>query len=769
MPSERANQIQLSPTMRIAARALAMKAQGIDVVDFSVGEPDFPTPEKIKKAAKQALDANFTKYTANDGIPELRQAICRKLERENGLHFSVDEVLVSPGAKAALFCVVMALVDEGDDVIIPTPCWVSYPDQVRLAKGNPVFVRTREEDGFHLRARDLAEAITPNTKVLILNYPCNPTGAVYSREELEEIGEVCRREGIWVIADEIYEKLIYDGRRFTSIAEAVPALARQTVVINGFSKAFSMTGWRLGYAAGPREVIAAASKIQSHNTSNATSFVQKAAVVALEECELDVERMRVEFERRRNLVVHGLSRIAGVSCPVPEGAFYAMPNVSRFLDKEFSGSPLRNTYGLAYYLLKEARLAVVPGDAFLAPEHIRISFATSEERIREGLKRLTAALAKLEEPKRVKPRVLHNVLTKVNDYVPTRPIRELSERNALLEEAERSLPADGLFLWNALVGGAVVQLRTNSPHVADFFQENFWPAPLEGGPEAHAVVYVVKDVPGREPSAAVSLATDTGFVWNTAFYGQTREMALLLASEVAARTQGSLWAHAAAVALGERGVLVFGAPGSGRTAFLAHLLREHGGRLIGADGAFVRFGPRATVVDGGERKLYMKAKWAKHLPQFSRFFDRAKLENMATDRALCTVDHGEKDCPLDLGAPVCLEASGKGRVMLDPFWLGGTRQAEAAAVIFLVRDPLLAAPRELSKEDSLRLVASGSLPGQVGASRPFLNPHLPPLSSEQEQRMRAQFARLFSQVSCFLLPAHLSVQALGNQLMHLLH
>lgn len=768
MPSERANQIQLSPTMRIAARALAMKAQGIDVVDFSVGEPDFPTPEKIKKAAKQALDANFTKYTANDGIPELRQAICRKLERENGLRFSPDEVLVSPGAKAALFCVVMALVDEGDDVIIPSPCWVSYPDQVRLAKGNPVFVRTREEDGFHLRARDLAEAITPNTRVLILNYPCNPTGAVYTREELEEIGEICRREGIWVIADEIYEKLIYDGRRFTSIAAAVPALAKQTVIINGFSKAFSMTGWRLGYAAGPREIIAAASKIQSHNTSNATSFVQKAGVVALEECELEVERMRVEFERRRNLVIQGLSRIPGLSCPVPEGAFYAMPNVSRFLDKEFSGSPVRNTYGLAYYLLKEAKLAVVPGDAFMAPEHIRISFATSEERIREGLKRLADALAKLEEPKRTRPRVLNNVITKVNDYLPVRPIRELAERNALLEEAERSLPADSLFVWNALVGGAVVQLRTNSPHLSDFFQENFWPSPLDGGPEPHAVVYAVKEAPGREPSAAVSFATDTGFVWNTAFYGQTREMALLLAAEVAARTQGALWAHGAAVALGDRGVLVFAAPGSGRTALLAQLLREHGGRLLAADGVLVRFGPRATVLDGLERKLYLKAKWTKQLPTLSRFFDRAKLENMATERALCTVDHGERDCPLDLGAPVCLEASARGRMMLDPFWLGGTRQAEAAAVVFLAKDPLMARPRPLSPEDALRLLASGSLPGQVGTARPYLNPHLPPLATEQEQRMRAQYARLLSQVKSFLLPADLSPEASAQQLLALL-
>jgi hypothetical protein len=262
----------------------------------------------------------------------------------------------------------------------------------------------------------------------------------------------------------------------------VPALARQTVIINGFSKAFSMTGWRLGYAAGPREIIAAASKIQSHNTSNATSFVQKAGVVALEECELEVERMRVEFERRRNLVIQGLSRIPGLSCPVPEGAFYAMPNVSRFLDKEFSGSPVRNTYGLAYYLLKEAKLAVVPGDAFMAPEHIRISFATSEERIREGLKRLADALAKLEEPKRTRPRVLNNVITKVNDYLPVRPIRELAERNALLEEAERSLPADSLFVWNALVGGAVVQLRPTPRTSPTSFRRTSGLLPWMGGP-----------------------------------------------------------------------------------------------------------------------------------------------------------------------------------------------------------------------------------------------------------------------------------------------
>jgi len=312
MLSERSNRIALSPTLRISARALAMKAQGIDVVDFSAGEPDFSTPDTVKRAAKAALDANFTKYTANDGIPELKKAILEKLERENGVRFSAEEIIVSCGAKNSLFNVAMSLYEPGDDVLIPSPYWVSYPDQVKLCGANPVFIPTREEDGFRLRARELAAAITPNTKALILNYPGNPTGAFYSREELEEIAEVCVREQIWVISDEIYEKLLYDGQRFTSIASLNERIKKLTVVINGFSKAFAMTGWRLGYAAGPREIIASCSKIQSHNTSNATSFVQKAGVVALSECGMEIERMRQEFERRRNFVVYRLRALPRV-------------------------------------------------------------------------------------------------------------------------------------------------------------------------------------------------------------------------------------------------------------------------------------------------------------------------------------------------------------------------------------------------------------------------------------------------------------------------
>jgi aspartate/methionine/tyrosine aminotransferase len=624
--SERVNRITLSPTLRISARALAMKAQGIDVVDFSAGEPDFPTPEVVKRAAKAAIDANFTKYTANDGIPELKAAICEKLERDNNVRFSPDEVIVSSGAKFSLFTVAQALYEPGDDVLIPAPYWVSYPDQVRLCGANPVFVPTREEEGFRLRANDLAAAITPNTKALILNYPCNPTGAWYSREELEEIAEVCVREQIWVISDEIYEKLLFDGRRFTSIASLSDKIKKLTIVINGFSKAFSMTGWRLGYAAGPREVIAACSKVQSHSTSNATSFVQKAAVVALRDTAMDVERMRQEFERRRNFVVYRLRALPQVSCASPPGAFYAMPNIAAYLDREFGGAPVRNTYGLAYYLLKEAHVALIPGEAFGTPEHLRISFATSMDRLEEGMRRIGAALARLEEPRRLRPRVLNNTVTKVTSYAETRAVAGLASRNDLLAEAEKHLPADAYFEWNAAVAGIVVQLRTSSPHLADFYQENFYPAPLEGDLEPHAVVYAVKDVPGREASAAISPETATGFVFNTAFYGQVRTLALQLAGEAAARSSGALLAHCAALDVGGAGVLVWGGPGSGRTSVLAAAL-GFTARLVSSD---VRCQPRGRAGRRSDRCFHSRPRALK-LREIGAARN-SKLENVVTSR-----------------------------------------------------------------------------------------------------------------------------------------
>ena len=748
MLSDRANRIALSPTLRINARATQMRAQGIDVVDFSVGEPDFPTPEVVKRAAKAALDANFTKYTANDGIPDLKQAICGKLERDNGLAYSPDEVIVSAGAKNSLFNVAMALYDEGDDILIPAPYWVSYPDQVKLAKANPVVVPTREEDGFRLSPRDLAAAITPNTKAIILNYPCNPTGATYTREQLEEIAEVCVREQIWVISDEIYEKLIYDGQRFVSIASVSEKIKKLTVVINGFSKAFSMTGWRLGYAAGPREIIAACSKIQSHNTSNATSFVQKAAVTALAECDMDIERMRQEFERRRNAIVYRLRSLPEVSCASPSGAFYAMPNVTRYLDREFGGAPIRNTYGLAYYLLKEAHVAVVPGEAFGTPAHVRISFATAMDRIEEGCRRIREALARLEAPRRLRPRALNNVMTKVAAYAETRPVVGLESRNALLEEASSHLAPDAYFEWNAAIAGIVVQLRTNSPHLADFYQENFYPAALEGDLEPHAVIYAVKDIPGREPSGLVSLETATGFAFNTAFYGQVRSLALQLASEAASRTSGALLAHCAALDVGGHGALVWGGPGSSRTGLLAAALREDGVRLVSSDAVLVRLGAAEPVADLIERKLYLKAKWVGKLPEIGKLLERSKLENMVVSRDGCTVDHPGDECPLDRGAAVCVEASKNGRVMLDPYWLGGAarhaRRTVPRVAVLLARDPVLPMVQQLDAREAARILASGQLPGAAGKAVPFANPHLAGLDAARSDLLRAQHERLFA-------------------------
>ena len=747
MLSERANRIALSPTLRISARATQMRAQGIDVVDFSVGEPDFPTPDAVKRAAKAAIDANFTKYTANDGIPELKKAICEKLERDNGLKYSPDEVIVSAGAKNSLFNVAMALYDEGDDILIPAPYWVSYPDQCKLAKANPVAVPTHEENGFKLAPRDLAAAITPNTKALILNYPCNPTGAAYTREELEAIAEVCVREQIWVVADEIYEKLLYDGQRFTSIASLGEKIKKLSVVINGFSKAFSMTGWRLGYAAGPREVIAACSKIQSHNTSNATSFVQKAAVTALRECGMEVERMRQEFERRRNAIVYRLRSIPHVSCDQPRGAFYVMPNVARYLDREFSGAPIRNTYGLAYYLLKEAHVAVVPGEAFGTDQHVRISFATSMDRIEEGCRRIAGALARLEEPRRLRPRALNNVVTKVAAYAETRAVAGLETRNALLEEASSHLASDAYFEWNAAIAGVVVQLRTNSPPLADFYQENFYPAPLEGDLEPHAVVYAVKDIPGRDAAGLISLETATGFAFNTAFYGQVRSLALQLAAEAATRSSGALLAHCAALDVDGAGVLVWGGPGSGRTGLLAAALGEDGVRLVSSDAVLARLGAAEPVADLVERKLYLKAKWAGKLPEIGKLLERSKLENMVVSRDGCTVDHPGDECPLDRGAAACIEASKNGRVMLDPYWLGGARRhvrrTAPRLCVLLAKDPVLPLAQRLDAREAARLLAGGQLPGSTAKAFPFANPHLAGLDGSRLDQLRAQHERLF--------------------------
>jgi len=771
MLSDRANRISLSPTLRIVAKAQQMRAQGIDVVNLSVGEPDFNTPESVKQAAKAALDANFTKYTPSDGIPDLKKAICEKLERDNGLKYAPNEIIVSPGAKNDLFNLMLALVDKGDDVLIPSPSWVSYPDQVRLAGAEPVFVKTSEVDGFKLNPKTLAEEITPNTKVLILNYPGNPTGVCYTREELEAIAEVCVREQLWVVADEIYEKLIYDGLRFTSIASVSEEMKKLTIVVNGFSKAYSMTGWRLGYAAGPREVIAACSKIQSHNTSNATSFVQKGGIEALSSCEMDVERMRQEFEKRRNYMVNRLRAIPGISCISPSGAFYLMPNVKAYLHKEFGGSPIRNSFGLAYYLLKESAVAVIPGGAFLADDNIRISFATSMEKLREGAARIEAALARLEEPGKARPKALNNVVTKMSDYAETHAVGGFEGRNELLALSEKSLPADGYFEWNASISGAVVQLRTNSPHLADFYQENFYPASLESDVEPHAVLYAVKGLENRRAEALLSPETQTAFFFNSAFYGQARVLALALAAETLTRTSGAFAAHCAALDRDGRGVLVWGAPGSGRTGILGAALRMEGVKLVASDDILVRTTASGPVADLAERKLYLKAKWAGYLPEVAKLALASKLENVVTRKDECRLEYcsEEDSCPLDGGAAWCPKASTKGRVMLDPYWLAGgkrhARRTVPSLSVIMVKDPVMPAVRELPPREAVRMLSSENL------AKPLL--HDPTLTGvfdlNRVDVLRARHEELFSSTKTVILNTALGdVEAIAARLIEML-
>lgn len=394
--SELARGLVPSGTIRVAALARALREQGRDVVDFSVGEPDFPTPLAAREAGKRAIDQRRTGYTANEGTIELRRAIGGTLERDHEVRYPPDQILVSPGAKASLFLAMLVLLDEGDEAIVPAPYWVSYPEQVRMARATPVFVETREEDGFRLRPDALRRVVTPSTRMVVLNYPANPTGATYDFDELAALAEVAVEHDLWILADEIYEKLTFDGRRPRSVVSLSEAVRERTVLINGLSKAYAMTGWRIGYAAGPREVIRAMSGIQSHDTGNATSISQWAGVEALTACEDDVRSMVAAFESRRDLVVAGLREIPGVTCVRPDGAFYAFPNVTACLGRRSEGRRIESSEDLAVHLLEHEAVAVVPGEPFGAPGFVRISFAASEERVREGLSRIRRALVALE-------------------------------------------------------------------------------------------------------------------------------------------------------------------------------------------------------------------------------------------------------------------------------------------------------------------------------------------------------------------------------------
>jgi aspartate aminotransferase len=393
--ARRVKEIKPSPTLAVDAKAKALLAQGIDVVGFGAGEPDFDTPDNIKEAAIKAIKSGFTKYTPAGGTEELKKAVCQKFKQDNNLDYTPPEILISCGAKHSLYNICQALFEEGDEVLIPSPYWVSYPDMVMLAGGTPVIIKTTEKTGFRMTAQDLEKAITPKTKALILNSPSNPTGASYSKEDLTAIARVVLKKGIIVISDEIYEKLIYDGFQFSSIASCDPALKPQTLVVNGVSKSYSMTGWRIGYAAGPKDVISAMTNIQSQSTSNPTSIAQKASLEALNGPQDFIPMMVKEFDRRRTYMVDRLNAMPGVSCFKPSGAFYAFPNVSGVYGRKAGSLTIADSSTFTQYLLESVNVAVVPGVAFGADENIRLSYATSFANIEKGLDRIQKAIEAL--------------------------------------------------------------------------------------------------------------------------------------------------------------------------------------------------------------------------------------------------------------------------------------------------------------------------------------------------------------------------------------
>jgi aspartate aminotransferase len=376
--SSRASSLTPSLTLSIDSKAKAMKSEGIDVCGFGAGEPDFDTPEHIKAAAIAALEAGFTKYTPSSGIPELRQAIADKLLSENGIDYKPSQIIVSVGAKHSCYNAILATCQAGDEVIIPAPYWLSYPEMVRLTGADPVFVHTKEENGWKLTAEEFENAMTPRTKMIILNSPCNPTGAVYTKEELDAIGKVAAEEDILILSDEIYEKLVYDDAKHHSIASLAQEYGELTITVNGFSKSYAMTGWRLGYLGAPEPIAKAIDSIQSHSTSNACSFAQKGGFAALKGDQQPVADMRDEFNLRREYMLERLLKIPNVSVVRPKGAFYVTVNVSRL------GLTSQN---FADRLLSKANVAIVPGIAFGDDRTVRLSYATSLDVIKKGMDR----------------------------------------------------------------------------------------------------------------------------------------------------------------------------------------------------------------------------------------------------------------------------------------------------------------------------------------------------------------------------------------------
>jgi len=390
--SNRVQELKPSATLTITAKAKELKAQGIDVIGFGAGEPDFDTPENVKEEAIKAIHEGFTKYTAVGGIDELKEAISNRLRQDHGLAYEKNEIMVSCGAKHSLYNLTQAMFEKGDEVIIPSPYWVSYPDQITLTGAKPVILETVEDRKFKIDPLELKNCINSSTKALILNYPNNPTGSTYNEEELRELVDICLENGLTIISDEIYEKIVYGDQKHTPVATLSEEAKSSTILVNGVSKSHSMTGWRIGFAAGNKEIISAMSKLQGQSTSNPTSISQMAAIEALNGPQEIVSERTREFQRRKNYIVTRLNTIEGFTCFDPLGAFYVFPSIEGFIGKQHEGYVINNSIDFTQFLLEVAKVAVVPGIAFGKENHLRISYATSMKNIEEGMDRIEKAV-----------------------------------------------------------------------------------------------------------------------------------------------------------------------------------------------------------------------------------------------------------------------------------------------------------------------------------------------------------------------------------------
>jgi len=395
--SKRIQQLKASPTIAISSLAKEMKRKGVDVINLSAGEPDFPTPENIKNAAVEALRKNYTYYTVAAGIPELKEAICRKFQRENNLTYSPDQIIVSAGAKQLTYMAAQVALDPGDEVLIPAPYWVSYSDQVEIAEGKPIIFNATAEQGFKVTVADLEKHTSANTRMLIINSPCNPTGALYSADELREIAEFCLKHDIFIMSDEVYEHLVYDDEKFVSVATFSDAIKEITLTVNGVSKSYSMTGWRVGYAAGPIDIIKGLSKLQTQINTHATSIAQWASIEALDNSYEKTMEMKKEFDERRKFIVSRLQSMPGIETNIPKGAFYVFPIVSDYYGSTANGNPINNSVDFCKFMLEEMKIAMVPGVGFGDDNGIRISYASSMKNIKNAMDRFEEGLKRMKK------------------------------------------------------------------------------------------------------------------------------------------------------------------------------------------------------------------------------------------------------------------------------------------------------------------------------------------------------------------------------------